>query len=334
MKIILYQNRRKERKMIDNNIFTKQIQAVLNNLQQEASGFEVYAITKETPKLKKLSFSETVEDDGLRGELRSLMLEIITTKFLVNDAQYTDVENIADNQHQFYVIKQTEDYKPFDFLDGVYENYKEEHLSSVSGFVFKFRSEQGNVYCFQNGRSVTVPNRKKAGILARIKCNEKSVTFDKQSEPLITFVKAIDAIIFDSYIITDNIKMMERNFDFRKLVSLKAKEAADQITKTGFLSSTDKVYEYINRSSPTQKTYCRKLMRALDSPVLQMSSSDLFAKISTIDRWQGRFKPPVEGKLSIDSFAEVESLIDLLDERYTVSEVTGQEYDTDVKKKV
>ena len=35
----------------------------------------------------------------------------------------------------------------------------------------------------------------------------------------------------------------------------------------------------------------------------------------------------------MDEMNPLQDLIDLLDERYTVSEVTGQEYDTDVKKK-
>ena len=48
---------------------------------------------------------------------------------------------------------------------------------------------------------------------------------------------------------------------------------------------------------------------------------------------QGKFKEPVDGKIPIDTFKDVENLIDLLDERFTKSEITGQEYDTDVKKK-
>ncbi len=52
-----------------------------------------------------------------------------------------------------------------------------------------------------------------------------------------------------------------------------------------------------------------------------------------MDRWKGKFKEPVDGKIPIDTFKDVENLIDLLDERFTKSEITGQEYDTDVKKK-
>ena len=75
------------------------------------------------------------------------------------------------------------------------------------------------------------------------------------------------------------------------------------------------------------------MMRAMNSPVLSMTAEALFLKVSTVERWKGKFKDPVDGKIPIETFKEVESLIDLLDERYTVSEITGQEYDTDVKKK-
>ena len=40
----------------------------------------------------------------------------------------------------------------------------------------------------------------------------------------------------------------------------------------------------------------------------------------------------VNGKIEINTYKDVELLIDLFDERYTKSIITGAEYDTDVKK--
>lgn len=74
-------------------------------------------------------------------------------------------------------------------------------------------------------------------------------------------------------------------------------------------------------------------LKALDSPILQMSADTLIEKISTLPRWKGKFKDPVDGMIPIENVKEIESMIDLLIERFTVSEVSGQEYDTEVKKK-
>ena len=49
-------------------------------------------------------------------------------------------------------------------------------------------------------------------------------------------------------------------------------------------------------------------------------------------RWQDKFSVNAETKqIILNTYGEVESLIDLFDERYTRSDVTDIEYDTDVK---
>ena len=55
-------------------------------------------------------------------------------------------------------------------------------------------------------------------------------------------------------------------------------------------------------------------------------------KINTVPRWQGKFDVDSQnGTIILNTYVQVESLIDLFDGRYTRSEVTGTEYDTDVK---
>ena len=71
-----------------------------------------------------------------------------------------------------------------------------------------------------------------------------------------------------------------------------------------------------------------------DSAVLSMTASNLLKKLKSIKRWKGKFKTPVDGKIPIKTISDVENLIDLLSEKFTRSEISGQEYETDVKKKV
>ncbi|MFR6566609.1 MAG: Kiwa anti-phage protein KwaB-like domain-containing protein, partial [Blautia wexlerae] len=47
--------------------------------------------------------------------------------------------------------------------------------------------------------------------------------------------------------------------------------------------------------------------------------------------WKDKFEENQEGLIVLNTYQQVEDLIDLLDERYTRSDVTNQEYDTDVK---
>ena len=318
---------------MNDGLRAEEIRSILNGLVTQTCGFEVYAVTKNSPQLKKLSLTEKGECGGLKGILKNMMLDIINDRYLAEDATYTLAENVADNQYKFYIVQQTEQYSPFRFLKGEQEDFKEEHLKDITDFVFVFRYGTQTVSCFQKGRSITVPNRKGAAIMTKLLCHDDSIVLDQQKEPLITIAKAIDALIIDDFILTDNIKMMERNFDFQIFISQKAREAAASVAKTGFFSNIRKLDEYLSRGGGRQKSYYKKMMRAMNSPVLSMTAEELFLKVSTVERWKGKFKDPVDGKIPIETFKEVESLIDLLDERYTVSEITGQEYDTDVKKK-
>ncbi len=43
--------------------------------------------------------------------------------------------------------------------------------------------------------------------------------------------------------------------------------------------------------------------------------------------WKDKFEENQEGLIVLNTYQQVEDLIDLLDERYTRSDVTNQEYD-------
>ena len=63
-----------------------------------------------------------------------------------------------------------------------------------------------------------------------------------------------------------------------------------------------------------------------------MDKEDLMNKVHTVDRWKNIFDER-EDQIYLRNFTDVENIIDLFTERYTRSDVTGQEYDTEVKDK-
>lgn len=72
------------------------------------------------------------------------------------------------------------------------------------------------------------------------------------------------------------------------------------------------------------------MMRITDSKVLKMEPEKLWENIHKSNRWNGKIREE-EGKFVLNHYTDVEKLIDLLDERYTRSDITDIEYDTDVK---
>lgn len=67
-------------------------------------------------------------------------------------------------------------------------------------------------------------------------------------------------------------------------------------------------------------------------PVATMSKEKLLERLQTVDRWKNVFEIQ-QNQVRLRNFSDVENIIDLFTERYTKSEVTGQEYDTSVKDK-
>lgn len=73
-------------------------------------------------------------------------------------------------------------------------------------------------------------------------------------------------------------------------------------------------------------------MRIASSAVFRLTREQLVNKVNTLPRWQGKFHFSQDsGQIVLNTYSEVESLIDLFDERYTRSDVTDTEYDTEVK---
>ena len=74
------------------------------------------------------------------------------------------------------------------------------------------------------------------------------------------------------------------------------------------------------------------MMRIGTSRVFNLTKEQLIKKINTLPRWLGKFTVNADtNQIILKTYGEVESLIDLFDERYTRSDVTDTEYDTDVK---
>ncbi len=295
----------------------------------DASGFEVFLVTRTEPRLKRLKLSI----DDLQLNLKRDITSVIQERFLTEDVIYTDVDSIADNQVKFYIIEQNDEYKPFNVGTWEREEFMEEQLNEFMGFFFHFRYDRQDVWCYQNRRSTTVTNRKKSSLLARLKHYDGGWVFEEQNEKIVNFAHAIDILVLDGNIITSDVGLLERSFDFQAFIHQKAKEAAKKVAATGLFSGMDKLNEYLSSEAKSHKTYRKKMLKTLDSPVLEMTPDALIEKVTTLPRWKGRFKEPVDGKIPIDSVKEVEALIDLLSERFTISPVTGQEYDTEVKKK-
>ncbi|MBO5971173.1 MAG: DUF4868 domain-containing protein [Clostridia bacterium] len=321
--------------MSENALTQTTIKALLTDFHSNSNqcGLDVFVVMKNAPMLKRISLSEKTNNEGdtLRTVLKNMLFSVINDNYISEEAEYVDGTSLADDQHKFLIIPQSGDFVPFSFLNNTdaISPFSEDDLSNSAGLAFKLRKGEQIIWCYQHLWSIMVPNRKKNNIMARLNGFENQTVFEEQSESLLTIARKIDILIINDSLITANTSLLQNNFGFQTYIYQAAQQTITSIASTNLLSNTDKLTEYISRGKPK---YAKKMMRIAASKVLSLDANELLHKIQTVERWKDKFCiDETTNKIVIKTYAEVERLIDLLDERYTRSDITDTEYDTDVK---
>lgn len=321
--------------MQDITLTEEQIRRLLSSMSNDQSncGFEAFVVMKNEPKLKIMSLSEKTNHAGktFRDVLKEMIFSVINDSFLSSDAGYIDGTRLADDQRKFLIINQSGAFTPFSFLntpdDGIV--FDIEDLSKACGLIFKIRKGTDTIWCYQHLWSIMVPNKKKNNLMARINKFENQTVFAEQTDDLLTISKKIDILIVDGYLITSNTSLLQKSFGFQDYIYQSAEQAIGSITEKNLVVNAEKLTEYISRG---KSKYAKKMMRIGTSKVLSLSAEDLITKIRTVDRWKDKFHiNEATNQIVLETYAEVEYLIDLFDERFTRSDITDTEYDTDVK---
>ncbi|NCB42196.1 MAG: DUF4868 domain-containing protein [Clostridia bacterium] len=334
--IIQNQGNNSDRQTLD--LSAKILEVIENTFKDEEFGFEAYVTMKNGDPMKHFILNQGRPEDrkdpekNFKRKMQQAMVSEVKVKFLAENVEYDTAINIADNQNKFYVIEQDEDYKPFSMtqmspeeLDAL-PNYSADELENVEGMLFCFFRDGVSVWAYQFMYPNAFPNRKGLGF----NLFQQGDVFVEMKKPMLFISRRIDILIIGKKVITNNTNMLQRNFGFEEFVRIKAEHAVTSVNELNLVSNSDKLTAYIQRSKPL---YARKMMRIKDSRVLKKSSEELLLSVTTLPRWKGKFEvDKTNKKIVLNTFGQVENLIDLLDERYTRSDVTNEEYDTGVKK--
>lgn len=308
----------------------EQIKSIITKIIENPQdcGFRVFAVTKSEPRLKEIRFYNG-DSGSLREKLKDSMMGILQNKYNTSDAEYVSADRVADEQNKIYIINPTDLYTPFEFLNSIPGTFSKKDISDVTGIFFSFRNKVSQIWAYQHLWPIMVPNKSRRNIMARLVSQKEGDEFIEENNPIIAISERIDLLVINGSVITSNYKLLQNEFGFHDYIRARAENTIFAIQNIGFVKNTDKLRKYIQRGNGKTK-YAKKMMRVAESRVLKMNSHELWNKINKSDRWRGRIKEE-NGKFVLNNYDDVEILIDLLDERYTRSEITDTEYDTDVK---
>lgn len=321
--------------MGDEILTSENIKEILQKAVQNKNecGFAAYIVAKTEPRLRKMILDEgKINSSNYKHMVRDAILNVLSEKYLNDEVEFVSGENIADNQRKYYMIPQSEKYRPFDYLKlqgPDIPEFKFDQIDDAAGIIFWFRIEENEFWVYQHLWSIMVPNKKKMNLLSRLQKYENHDYFIEQKEPLITIACKADVLIMQGCIITSNIGLMQKSFGFRDFIVATADKSVERVRDKALVANPEKLGEYINRGKTNK--YAKKMMRIANSKVLDLSKEKLMERVHTLERWKDKFEENQDGLIILNTFQQVEDLIDLLDERYTRSDVTNQEYDTEVK---
>lgn len=317
----------------------QRIIAVINEVLNEQFGFEIYIVMKNGEQLVKrfvLDEGAPNETDGFKRRLRESIKEAIQSKFLADDSKYANACDLANEQNCFYVIEQDDNYHPFSYLSVIesqVENFRISDKNNADAILFKFLFQRNGeaklLWAYQKIQPASIPNKQKKHFQLVSKSSDCQDIFKKMNDQMFIITRKIDLLILGDEIITDDIKLMERHFGLETFIRASATRAVSSITTVGLVGNDDKLQEYVQRPN---KKYAKKMMQIHKFPVATMSKENLLKKLQTVERWKNVFEIQ-DDQVHLRTFADVENIIDLFIERYTKSEITGQEYDTSVKDK-
>ena len=311
----------------------------VRNILNSDFGFDIYIVMKDgDPLLKRFVLEEGNPDtaDGFKTRICNSIKNTIEEKFLSEESLYADTCELANEQKRFYVIKQTEQYCPFDFLnvsEEQLENFRFMDKDNADAILFKFiiqrNGERKQLWAYQKIQPSSIPNRQKKHFQFIVKSQERPDVFKEMKDQMFMITRSVDLFLLNDEIITDQIEFMERHFGFEDFLRTSATDAVSEITTVQLVENENKLQEYVQRSN---KRYAKRMLQIHKFPVASMDKQILIEKLNCLERWRNVFEIR-EDQIHLRNFKDVENLIDFFTERYTRSDVTGQEYDTSVKDK-
>lgn len=318
---------------------TREVQKIINGDYE----FDAYVMLKGEQPIKKFIIDEgnPIRDHGgFKRKIEKFILETIKTKYLADDIEYKYAKQLEDNQKKIYVIVQDDNYKPFEVID-IPDNdipeFTENDRNTAQGLIFRFKLGSGeSIWGYQHFWPISVPNKKKSNFMIRAISPEKGNVFTEMESPIFQITQKVDVLILKSHdgdkirieLLPYNVSLMEQHFGLDIFIRATAVSVVREIAAKKILANPGVLTDYINRG---KKKYSRKMMRIKDSKVFELDTVTLREKLTKSHRWSGKFEFDENGQIRIDYLKDVEEVIDLFDERYTYSEITGAEYDTSVK---
>lgn len=300
-----------------------EMQTAIRAVTDNEFGLEAFSVLKND---NELSLAKFLLNDELCGKVKGLLVGVLNSRYLGEETELDEIENIADNRKVFYEIPQSEEYKPFSFLStyaDVTAIYKEEIVDQLFGFAFRFSVNDTSFWIYQQ---ISYPQliKRSTNLYAIL---YRGNIYSPLKKDVLKIEGKADCLIIGNSIITSKIDLMQRFFQFEVYVRREAGKTIELISAMEIVDNLDK---FIAVGAQKALTNAKKLVKAKHSPVLRMDKETLLHKLNTLPRYKDKFDI-TDGKIVISNQKQAVEFIKMLNDSILKSELTDAEYDSTVK---
>lgn len=163
-------------------------------------------------------------------------------------------------------------------------------------------------------------NRSKS-LFAMLSHNKTYKTLDRD---VLKIDSRADILIIGNSLITSNIPLLQNTFGFERYIRAEAAKTIAAIEAIDLVEGIDKFLAFENKEKLTN---AKKLMKAKNSPVLNIPRDELLRRIKVHGRYKDKFIIENE-KIHIKSQKDANEFVKMLNDDIVRSELTNQEYDS------
>lgn len=304
--------------MINKTIFKERVSAIISNDLPIMA--ELYMCVKEQDghSLRRIQLKDITEREF------SVAFSALLNRYVEDEVEIKSMDDIEDNQKILYTITQTDDYCPFSFLENCQvENYDSRQQVTIIGYFIKLGTADNFVYLFQARNNTFSINNDKTFLIKKVRD-----VFVRVEEEFLRIEKRIDIIIMDKEIISEKTSILERSFGLERYIRKTARNTIGKISTLNIVSDTEVFFRY-----ETKLRNSKKLMKIKNSPVFGMTKERIIERIGQIERYKKSIVVE-DNMIVIKTQKDVDNVLKLLGDAILKSELTDEEYETMVKKKL
>jgi len=275
---------------------------------------------------------EVVND--IQDRITAQFLEYTIAKFISNDdLSYMKLSEFDDRKNVAYKYDYDDLPSELDILQDIldepvnsYFNFNSDDLTKLDGYLMVIGDEQKKLSIYRKHHPIDLVKRERRIYL--IKDSQRFVPLNNDG---FILDKGYDFMQINGDFVVLKPKTLENYFGFEKVINAESEKALVAIETSNFVENMDELKEYAEGNKP----FKRKLMKIKNSPVLNISFSDVKEFVDDHPTLGVKLKYNDRStSFNLSTISAKKEFVELLNDNYLKSTLTNIRYNSRAKDQI